>query len=454
MGLHFSRENYDKTKYEDFCPLRIATLYADIDESINKKTKIDTIVEYFMKKYHGYKLDVLCLQGIRNYRIMKEIITAFKERIEKYNDTNKHGYNTAIYLEFYPDITTQNSLDNNIINTYWSTNDGVNYYDKLIITRHNILQTADVHIGSNRKDIIYRNINLMTNTKVTGSDSDEILDMYKYVQVVNLNVDGTFVSIYNIDLEYDTLGISNTKERKRQIKQLKRIIEENRKRSLLDEVRQFVHGDNTFIACNRNIHIVVGAFHINEVKNNELSTEYLKMCNTLNGIDIHRWISLLRKDIKFYETNVRFTKDTFTILVSPNISDMFNNRNDEKSNMSINVKSQKLFEEHKLVIINSTVTKNIVDMNKFTNYPEDTIFMLYIPNIKHKYHNQLRIRKDKNTVFRRKSSTASIYSNTSRFMNQAELDAINSNNDIFNNKKETEMQEINSSVTTEKDEKN
>jgi hypothetical protein len=367
MGNICSTSNITVSDYKDFCPLRVATLYADIDESINKKKKIETIVEYFMKPYHRYNLDVLCIQGIRNYKILKEIIVAFKNRIEKFNDDNRGGYKKSIYLEYYPDIDATNHDDNDV---YWSTSESDNdkkNYDKLIVSRYNILQSGDVPIGTNKRVENIDNSSLMIN-----NDSDEIMNVYKYIQFVNLNVDGTFVSIYNIELEEDSIGISNYKERKKQLRELKEFIESNRENNKSDNIRQFVYGDRAYISTNRDIHIVVGMFHINEVKNGGTSAEYNKTISLLNAVDINKWILGLRKETAYVFTNVKFTKDTFTMLISKNHS----------MNNTIQLKSQKLFEDHKTVIISSNINKHIVDMSQFTNFPEDSIFMLYKPNIR------------------------------------------------------------------------
>jgi hypothetical protein len=398
MGNICEKNKIMMFEYNDFCPLRIVTLNADIDESINKKSKIDSIIEYFMKPYNGYYIDVMCIQGIRNVRIIKEIVSSFKHRIEKYNDDIRISFGKSIYLEYFPDITVSDKNDNDI---YWSTSesgDNITYYDKLIISRHSILQSADVPICGNKSDIFHKNdIKLMTNT----IDSDDISNMYKYIQIVNLNVDGTFVSIYNIELGYDSIGISNTKERRQQIHDIKNIIDANRIHSLNEETRQFIYGDNTFISCNRDIHIVTGIFHINEIKNSTLSSEYIRLCTSLNCLDMHRWIASLRKDTQFYESNVRFTKDTYTMLISKNVTT-------HPDSMS---RSQKLFEVHKCVIINSTIPKHIVDMNQFSNYPEDTIIMMYRPNI------ELFNNKCLNIVSKNKTIKQP-FNNTSKFIDQ------------------------------------
>lgn len=372
MGNICSSPRIPTSDYSDFCPLRIATLYADIDESINKKKKIETMVEYFLRPYHGYNLDVLCIQGIRNYKILKEIVSAFKHRIEKYNDDSHIGYKKAIYLEYYPDIECTDKPNENDL--YWSTSESegdAEYCDKLIVSRHGILQSADVQIGTDKRAKFYRDKHSDVSLMINNNDSDEISSIYKYIQIVNLNVDGIFVSVYNVEIDSDSIGISNTKERRHQIQEIKHIVERNRKKSTNPETRQFVHGDSTYVATNRDIHIVAGMFHINELKNGVIGSEYTKTITTLNALDVHRWVGALRKDNSHTDTNVRFTKDTFTFLISKNLS----------STQDVASRSQKLFEEHKLVIINSNVNRHLVDMNQFTNYPEDSIFMMYRPNI-------------------------------------------------------------------------
>jgi hypothetical protein len=368
MGKCYSTINTNKLDYNNFCPLRIASLYADIDESINKEKKINIIVDYFMKSYYAYNLDVFCIQGIHSFKILKELLSAFKKRISTHNNNNYMGYNNAIYVEYSPNINTENT-DNDIM---WNTSelgDEIKYYDKIIISRHRILQNYDIQIGTERQ-INMKTIDsgLMKNN--IDSEADTI---YKYIQIVNLNVDGTFVSIYNVELENDTIGISNIKERKKQLKDLKMMINLNKKLCSHEEMRIFEHGDNMFVASNRNLHIVTGMFHINAIKNGSINPEYNKLCSILSGFDTHRWVcELLKKpNTSLGISNVKFTKDSYTFIVSEPLL----------QHQKMTDRELLLFKNHKTVIISSNIAKNHVDMNQFTNYPEDTLFMLYRPDI-------------------------------------------------------------------------
>lgn len=363
MGIIHGKKN-NEPNYSDFCPLRIASLHADIDESINKQKKIDIMVEYFMRTYYGYNLDVFCIQGIRNYRTFKEIVSTFKKKISEHNDENRFGYDNAIYLEYSPDTSIES--EHLFTNKEYKN---PNYYDKLIISRHSILYRADIQLRTDGRKEFYQ----FHNNPMVNYENDDTANFRKYVQITNINIDGTLCSVYNVELEDDTIGISNKKERINQLDHLKYIIDVNREYCHDYEMRKFVYGDNIFVACDRNLHIVTGMFHINEVKNNEINHEYNEMCNMLNGFDTYKWVSLLKKtSYKMGISNIKYTKDNFTLLISKDLT-MHNNNN--------TVVSQKLFQNHKTVIISSNITKNHVDMNQFNNFPEDTIFMLYRPNI-------------------------------------------------------------------------
>ena len=177
MGACGSRTMSESNDYSNFCPLRVATLYADLGESINKKKKIKAMIEYFMHDYYGHKLDVLCLQGIKSYKILKEIIGEFKAYIDEYNDKYaKNGQD--IYLEYFPDIEIKEA--NDIMQWSTSETEETNFYDKLIITRHEILSKGTPALGLRdngfanggySKEYAKRGENIMF-----GCDSDRMYD--------------------------------------------------------------------------------------------------------------------------------------------------------------------------------------------------------------------------------------------------------------------------------------
>jgi hypothetical protein len=352
-------------------------MYVDIGESIDKSKKIKVIVDYFMSKYYDYGIDVMCLQGIQSYSILREIITEFKERVNECD---------SMYLEYYPDIKPIKDEYN------WSTTNvhETVVYDKLTITRHRILNSGTCSLDLSDGDNVYGydKIKLsrvlptipLIDTHVNASESDYIYDGYKYAQIINLNVDGTYVSIYNIELKHDVKGIRNHRERKRQLDMLRDHINTNKLLSAKIQSRIFKYGDHKLVSHYRDIHIVTGMFHINEMRNDDINQEYVKMIKTLQCVDTHRWDRMFRQKKKRHYSNIRFTKDSYTLMITT--SDIHAD-NQVNSNIKDNTvtKSEKLFEQYHTLIANSSIMVNSVDMNYFTNYPLDTLLMIYQPQI-------------------------------------------------------------------------
>jgi len=436
MGLCHSKNNKNDA-YHDFCKLRVSTLYADLDESINKKKKIIGIVEYFMDKYFDYNIDIICIQGINGINIIIELIDAFKKKINEYND--KIIGHKNIYLNFYPDIEIQTN------NSYYMStceyNKDSKYCNKLIVSKHPFLQTSNIEIcckdNMNKHSLSSSSyFDKSPKTKLSNNDSDENINIRKYMQLVNVNVDGTIVSVYNVELEPDSTGISNIKERRLQLHNIINHVMINKENLMDDNMRKFVYDDMTYIATNRDIHIITGMFHINEIKNGTLNQEYIKMNKILNSLDINRWIKCLRNNDENTVSNIKLTKDVYTFLISKDIIDIHD----------ISNKSQKLFEKHKTVIISSNIIKNSINMNKFTYYPEDTVLMIYKPNIL--INNNINsITKFIDNVHYENITKKKVYFDNNKYIelsnkknnvinsmkNNKFNDKINNNNNIFNN---------------------
>lgn len=412
MGSCGSKDKQDRVNHnDDFCPLRVASIYADIGESINKQKKIRAIVDYFMNDYYSYKLDVMCLQGIQSYKVLKEIIRAFKTRIDHYND--EHGQNgNDIYLEYFPDIDVKEEADE--LNWSTSETEETDFYDKLIITRHAIMSKDTPALGvgdsglnghmhgnglgldfnASFRDLssyeqprtLNRGLTRYTSTYgsffdasyasrseniMNGGDSDRMYDGKRHIQVANLNVDGTYVSIYNVELKDDVKGIRSGKERKAQIFDLKKLINQNRNLAEDEKVREFEFGDDRFVAHNRDIHIVTGMFHINEMRNDAFNPEYMRCIQVLEGLDTHRWIMAFRSRFKPESTNIKYSKDAYTFLIWKAMLDA----------EDLQSKAIDLYTAHKTLVTSSIIMRSSVDMNYFTDYPIDTLFMIYKPKI-------------------------------------------------------------------------
>ena len=376
MGARQSKSTTSSIN-SDFCPLRVASIYVDLGESINKKKKIKAMINYFMHDYYGYKIDVLCLQGIKSYKILKELIGEFKSYIAEHNDKYaKNGQD--VYLEYFPDIEIQENQ--NEMNWSTSETEETDFYDKLIITRHEILSKATPPLGVRENGIDgYSYMNNYPSheylkrgeTILYSRDSDSMYDGRRHIQVANLNVNGTYVSIYNVELKSDVKGIRSSKERKAQIFDLKELINQNAENSKDDRVREFEYGDDRDVAHNRNLHIVTGMFHINEMRNDEFNPEYIRTVKILEGLDTHRWVMAFRNRSQPEPTNVKLSKDSYTMMISTPLLDISDLRG----------KAKTIYHQYKTIVTSSIIMRTTVDMGYFTNYPIDTLFMIYKPKI-------------------------------------------------------------------------
>jgi hypothetical protein len=371
-------------------------MYVDLAESIDKHKKIRAIVEYFSHDYYSYSIDVLCLQGIKSHRILKELVCKFKSTLP------------VADLFYYPDVDNDAAeQDDN-----WSTSETeeIDFYDKLIVSRHAILSKAcpsmSPSMSSSMSPLMSSSMpsdrsyglanfnpdpsdnpigNLMNNSMNnqtllnirnvdsyrhnSSSESDRIYDRNR-VQITNINVNGTYVSIYNVELQSDVKGIRSSKERKRQLFNLKDLINQNTAMAEDSKIREYSNSDhnksNSRVARNRNLHIVTGMFHIDEMRNNEMNLEYVRAVKILEGLDTQRWMMAFRHKKHTDHSNIRYSRDSYIMLISEPILDT----DDLQSKVS------RLYSKHKTLITNSAVMRNSIDMNYFTNYPIDTLCMV------------------------------------------------------------------------------
>jgi hypothetical protein len=151
---------------------------------------------------------------------------------------------------------------------------------------------------------------------------------------------------------------------------LRTIINNNRELLLNEDNRYYEYNGQKYIAVNKNIHFITGIFHINYIKNNNINNEYLSIIDCLNGIDIHSYITNIKKKNIINEfTNIKFTKNSYIFLSSPEIENI--NKITDMEKLSIEI-----YEKHKITFISSNIMKKHVDMNQFSNYPIDTVLLI------------------------------------------------------------------------------
>jgi hypothetical protein len=353
MGCKESKNNLIPTEIgkslsnTEFVSLKISSMFVELDDSINKNRKINTLIEFFIKSYSKRDLDILCVQGIRKYKILCEVIEKFKKSIENFNDSKSKLYNKnrnkkISKLYYYPDIVTPCNFNSE---KGWNTTqlDNENkFFDKLIISKYELLQSSNAELG------------------------EDVLNEFKYVQFVNININGIFISVYNIELTEDNLGVDNSKERTREISNIIKITEINREMSKETSMRKYLNGNDLHVAEYYDVHIFAGLFNIPEIRDNVYNYEYLNMINSLEVIDCHRLIKVMKNNKSNLVSNSRYTKNSYILL---NSIDIFDDK-DIKNIFS------KIYKNNKVIIRNANILDNYVDMSTFSNYPLETHFSL------------------------------------------------------------------------------
>ena len=355
-----------KYKKHNVISLKICSFYADMKNTISTKHNIDKIINYFFSVTNGHKIDVLCLQGIDSALVRNQIITGFKNEVDRFNikidckikkkleilgkikseseieeERTKLNKILKIELFYYPyDEQKEKQID---YGETWSLDDVTSYdpnlYEKLIISRYKSI------------------INISENIYDTSLSTENTHFIHKKgnIQVINIDIDNIFVSIYNIDV----INIENDFDFKQFTEKMKRIIEFNK-----ESIKLICYEKKIKI---QNFHILCGNFGITEIKNNAMNRKYIKLMKEMNFIDILRYITHLRKKnlIKYtYSTNIFGTRNNFIMLLS-NIFLDFNN--------IMNI-SEIIYQDNGIINVDAYVDEIFNDI--FLNYPTTVMILL------------------------------------------------------------------------------
>lgn len=343
-----NNKNTSNNDASDMFPLKISSFYVDMSNTFAKDKNIDRLIKYFFHIEHDKSIDIMAIQGINSMLIYRDIVRAFMAKAEEAN--------TKLY--FYP----FNPNDFNDTDSYdtWSlsdkTTDEVAAYNKLFISRYEpLIYIEDTeYINKNKRTVVSKeklsSFEFINNIKV---------DMYDKLHIININVNGIIVSVYNVNILDDIeVNISNYNDR---IKKIKRFIDVNTKE--IDNYRRF---NDTHID-NRYIHIICGNFNINEIKDNIVNKSYKKLIKKLNSVDMFRFVMGIRdkNDLKYrYDTNIFFSRNNYILLFMNNITKL-----DDFIKLG-----EIIHKEHGMFITDSHIYSDMSEL--FMNYPTEISIIL------------------------------------------------------------------------------
>lgn len=260
IPISLSITDYEKLKIpKEYRLLKIASYNINIRNTINLNNKIDRVVRYLTSNTKNKPIDVLCLQGIRDYYSACQLIKSIM------SETGNVFYITPkldITTEIDTDPLINPQYDTSKKNKRRSTNDDSIKMQNIIISRYPII--SDIY-GE------YDN-----NVKI-----DEIFGT-KTLNGANISVDGNIISVYSTELTRDIKNakIMNVDKRRHELKVLRYKIRKN-----IAQLQTNKIFSNYF---KTDIHMLLGSFNISEFIDDDLNEEFVTFIKQFHCVDIFR----------------------------------------------------------------------------------------------------------------------------------------------------------------------
>jgi hypothetical protein len=319
--------------------LKIGSFYINLNDSINRNENIRQITEYIFSDVYNVVLDIICIQGLNDTKITKLLIKNIVDISNKYKK--------PVHIVPKTDMVAVDSVDD-AFQYQWNSSTNIDTSDiyNIIISKYPIITTSTI------------NLNNTSDAKLVGNNK---------IILANVNVNGYIISIYNVTLSQDYMGIPNTELRNKEVKLITNLIKKNS-----DQIKKYNKntGDRLII---KDVHLLCGQFNVTEIKSNKLNLELVQVLKTLKAIDIFRFYCLINKNDDNGFTCSHNTRDCFISMI------LINHK------IGIDVESPKVlldnaYKEHGIGIVLSYVVKS-VKINEY--HPIEVIFLL---NKKEKEH--------------------------------------------------------------------
>ena len=317
--------------------LKISTFDVNLYDNINIHDYIDNITNYIFSDIHNNDIDIICLQGISDVKMMILLI----DSIKKMGNILLKAYSIVPYVDTTINTSTSFEMTWNTSGNTVAINNQQDNIGGLILSKYPIINNTCIDIIQDKN----------LHSKLNNS---------KKVIIANINVNGYLVSVYNIKLTEDYLGVNNSEFRKHEVNTLKYIIMSNSV-----EIKKSIAQNNTKI-IDRDVHIVCGNFNIPEIKNNEVNLEMTNIFKILKCVDIFRCLENTINIDNYGHTNIQGTRDCYINLILFKHNDM---------NELLNSKDilRKVYADHNIIAVLCYAVKHI----KFaTYYPVESIILI------------------------------------------------------------------------------
>lgn len=275
MGIRSSKRkkqkitNYENIKIPTKCSLlKISSYNINIKNAINGVNKINDLILYITESYMNKTHDIICIQGLYDYKMAEKIIREIKQYIIE-NNINYY------FAPEFDELKPMTDINMNTINNTKSSK-----------TSSNRSKKNPSKIRYDVQNIIISRYPIITSIYAELDDNHSVDDIIGIKTIIGANVlvANNIISIYNTELSSDikTADIDNSSIRDKELISIDDIIQENTKNISTSEIF------NKY--CITDIHLVIGTLNIPDITENDnmQDSEYLILSSKFKYIDIYR----------------------------------------------------------------------------------------------------------------------------------------------------------------------
>lgn len=287
MGSCSCKTIINKNKNRNIFPnskdYKISTFNFKQGNSSMSKFLIDKLVGYYIEN----KIDILAINGVKEYAILEKIEKKFKEKVNR--------------LYFAPLIRSRDS-DITLVSLWSGTEivDNDNNLDCILISKHPILNII-------RKEIDYNSYK-------------------RNIVVSNIDLNGIILSVYNTALPEDGSGVSRRESRKKHINIINDFISSN---------HDYLKKKNYYKKYETIIEFMCASLSINDYMGSRTNQEYIDTIRSLEGIDCYKFVKELlgnNKSESCDATAMSGLRHSYNILLTKDLSIMEPKSNKELAN--------------------------------------------------------------------------------------------------------------------------
>ena len=354
MGLKTSKHtrkcinDYTKvTVPPNYIIIKIASYNINIKNTINLSNKIKNILIYIVSTFKEKTNDIICLQGINDYKAAIELV----KEIRKYMVIYKTNF---YFAPEFDDIYT-NSKSNKLSVTKSATK-----------SKSHLSKNTEQNKNSQTQNIIISKYPIISS--IFNKTSDELTDDITNVKTIigaNICINKNIISVYCTELSdnLEAAHIDNKFVREKELEKLNLTIQQN-----ISKLTSTVGLHKT------DIHFVVGTFHINDdsLTQNE---EYQNMLENFKFTDIFR--CLYNYDVDMGYTNISNKRiDYMFLYLTDDIYDKKSIYYNDIQNIDSTTKLLNLlFKRYFVHFLESSIRIDVSQNYSSNNHPIETIFM-------------------------------------------------------------------------------